>query len=90
MNFQDLKKVEKPQFYLDVALNKAAKKADDKRNTITGKNRFEKSKQIEMIRIEVIESVLNEHLLRIEKSFPSIDQLDQFLIELVKLINTWK
>ena len=85
MNFQDLKKVEKPQFYLDVALNKAAKKADDKRNTITGKNRFEKSKQIEMIRIEVIESVLNEHLLRIEKSFPSIDQLDQFYQELIKL-----
>ena len=85
MNFQDLKKVEKPQFYLDVAFTKSSKKANEKRSTIKGKNRFQKSKQIELIRIEVIENVLNEHLSRITESFPSIDHLDDFYNELIRV-----
>ncbi len=90
MNFQDLKKVEDPQFYLDTALNRANKKAKEKRSLKKGKSRFEKSKMIELVKIEIIANVLTEHLERITKSFPSIDNLDAFYVELIKLTLDYK
>lgn len=85
MNFQDLKKVEDSQFYLDVALKKADKKINEKRTSIKGTSRFLKSRHIELIRIEIIENVINEHLERILTSFPSIDSLDDFYNELIRI-----
>ena len=85
MNFQDLKKVEDAQFYLDTAINKAERKIKDKRSELSGSNRFQKSKHIEQIRLEIIATVLNEHLTRILESFPNIDSLDDFYNDLIRL-----
>ena len=84
MNFQDLKKIEQPQHYLDVAFKKASKKTDELRNKVKIKDRLSKSKNLEITRMEITKTVLAEQLSKIMKSYPNIDGLDVFYKELIK------
>ncbi len=84
MNFQDLKKIEGPDFYLDVAFRKASKRVSEIRSSSREKDRFNKSKNLELTRLELIRTVLTEQLNKITDSFPSIDKLDEFYKELIK------
>ena len=85
MNFQDLKKIEAADFYLDVAFRRATAAANELRQRAKGSDRLAKSKKLETAKLEVIRSVLSEHLQAILTSFPSIDRLDPFYNELIKL-----
>ncbi|MCK5630651.1 MAG: hypothetical protein KAI26_08575, partial [Nanoarchaeota archaeon] len=84
MNFQDLVKVETPDFYLDVAFRRTKDKARLIRGSQLKGTRMDKSRYIETRKIELIKDTLVNSLIKIVKSFPSIDQLPEFYLELVK------
>ena len=84
MNFQDLVKVEIPDFYLDVAFRRTKEKARLIRGSQLKGTRMDKSRYIETRKIELIKDTLVNSLIKIVKSFPSIDQLPEFYLELVK------
>lgn len=83
MNFQGLK-VEKPDFYLEIAYSRASRKIDELRPKLK-KDRLPKSKTLELTRIEIINTKLSESLTKIIKSFPNLDNLDEFYRELIKV-----
>jgi nucleolar GTP-binding protein len=83
MNFQDLKKVETPDTYLDIAFGKAAKRVETARQKKSS-DRMEKSKFIETTRIDTVVGTLSTKLQAILISFPSIDNLPPFYKALVK------
>ena len=72
MNFQDLKKIEKADFYIDLAFRRATERGDIMRSSLAGKpsNRLEKSKTIELEKIATIRLTFAECLDRIIKNFP--------------------
>ncbi len=84
MNFQDLTKVENPDFYLDVAFRRAKEKSKQIRSSKLKGTRMEKSRYIETRKIEIIKDSLTSPLNKIVSSFPSIDNLPEFYIELIK------
>ncbi|MBI2134136.1 50S ribosome-binding GTPase [Candidatus Woesearchaeota archaeon] len=83
MNFQTLQKVEKSQFYLDVAIRKGKKEAQKIRESIKG-DRLKKTVIIESERIKAVGRVLHGELSSIVRNFPKVDELDDFYKELVK------
>ena len=87
MNFQDLKKVENYQVYLDVAIKRADAKANLLRQSIKLKSvsRTTKSRRIEIDRIKIINENLCEKLNIIYTGFPSFDNLPEFYNQLIKL-----
>jgi nucleolar GTP-binding protein len=86
MNFQNLTVIEKPIFYLDLAFGRAKKRAELVRDKIKGssKSRINKSKDIELAKIDIIRNVLVDRLDQILTSYPSFDQLPEFYKGLVK------
>lgn len=84
MNFQGLNAIETPQFYLDTAKNRADKAASIVRQDKSGENRMQKSKTIELQRINIFRQALNEPLRKIIQSYPSLDDLPEFYQQLVK------
>lgn len=84
MNFQDLKKIEKPDFYIDLAMRRSREKAKQIRSSKLKGSRLDKSRYIETRKIEVIKDTISNHMTKILKSYPSIDQLPEFYLELVK------
>jgi nucleolar GTP-binding protein len=87
MNFQDLKNVEDYQFYLDLAIKKADKKASSLRSSIKLKsvNKLIKSKRIEIDRLKIMQEVICTRLNDIHRKFPSVDDLPEFYNQLIKL-----
>ena len=83
MNFQDLRKVEAYQFYLDVALRKASKKLDEKRDSLKA-SKLGKSKQLELMRVELVHEYLVDSLKKILVSFPTMDHLPMFYQQMIK------
>jgi len=83
MSFQDIPKIEEPDFYLGVAFRKAKEKAEAERLK-KRKDRLTKSKLIEEIKIQVISGSLQKQLNNIINRFPRIDELDEFYQELFK------
>ena len=83
MNFQDLKKIENPDFYIDVAFGRAKKKAELVRQK-RFKDRLTKSKEIEKTKVSVIGDSLASKLLDVLKQFPSLEHLPPFYHELAK------
>jgi len=82
MNFQDLSKVENASFYLDVAFRKARKlqpKGVAKKSTY-----LEKTRRICLEKIQAISNSLVNHLQKIITSYPNIDNLPEFYVELIK------
>ncbi|MBI3031930.1 50S ribosome-binding GTPase [Candidatus Woesearchaeota archaeon] len=84
MNFQNLQKVETDDFYLGLAFRRANEQAERQRE-VKAFNKLQKSKIIELEKITTIRNVLSTQLMGILTSFPSIDQLDPFYQELIKI-----
>jgi nucleolar GTP-binding protein len=84
MNFQNLNKIEKADFYLDIAFGRAKKRAEQSKET-SKKDRFSAQKESEFIRIDTISDYLKAQMMKILKSYPSIDSLPDFYQELIKL-----
>ncbi|MFH2021204.1 MAG: GTPase [archaeon] len=84
MNFQNLQNIETADKYLDMAFAKASKKSAELRKNFTG-DRLKKSKDIETEKLDIINNVLCDQLTKILDSFPSINQLDDFYQELIKI-----
>ncbi|MBU0757544.1 MAG: 50S ribosome-binding GTPase [Nanoarchaeota archaeon] len=86
MNFQDLKKIEKYTFYIDLAFNRAGKRADTlrQRKMPADVDRVRWSKGIEEGKLTTVRDIICDRLEEILKSFPSIDNLDVFYVELIK------
>lgn len=86
MSFQSIPKVESPDFYLDIAFRRAKEKTEQFRGKVKiTKERIDKSKTIELRRIDLVKSRLNESMNSILKSFPSFSSLDPFYRELVNV-----
>jgi len=86
MNFQDLKKIENADFYIDVAFRRASEQANITRSSVAGKStsRIEKSKSIELEKLATIKQTISEFFEKIVHNFPSLDDLPEFYKELVK------
>lgn len=84
MNFQTLLKVETDDFYIGKAFRNGTKRADSARekkfNSALSKSRF-----IELERMKAVRQSLHDDLNSILTSFPSIDRLPEFYVELVKI-----
>lgn len=86
MNFQDLKKIEKADFYVNLAFRRATDRAEIIRLGFKRSDaRIFKSKKIEMEKINVITHTIAENFEKIVKSFPSLDDLPEFYKELIKI-----
>ena len=84
MNFQDLKKIETPDFYLDVAFRKAKQKADLSRLSLKkDSKRINKSKDVELERIAIVRLSLMSNFDKIIRNYPSLDNLTEFYKELI-------
>jgi len=90
MNFQDLKKIEKADFYLDVAFRKASKRISEIKSSVKSKDKLSKTKNLERTRIELITYSLTDNLKQILTSFPDIDNIDIFYQELIKCTLDYK
>lgn len=88
MNFQKLVTVESADEYLDQAFRQAGVNAERARETRAQQTRFGKlmkSKDVEREKVLAVQKVLRSNLQRILKSFPSLDQLPKFYLELIKI-----
>lgn len=85
MNFQDLKKIETADFYLDVAIKNAKKRADLLRQSYAKKDwdQLRKLKHVEIERIAIIKQILTDNFDKIIKAYPSLDDLPEFYKELI-------
>jgi nucleolar GTP-binding protein len=82
MNFQGLAKIEKHEWYLDLAFRTAKKDADEAKASMRAKP--DSIKRAELAKITSIRRTLTRHLDIILKSFPSIDGLTEFYRELIR------
>lgn len=85
MNFQGLSRIEKYNFYLDVAFSRAsasASRAKDRNRG--GKDRLAIGKDIELARLTTVKETLTKKMEQILTSFPMIDELDPFYYQLIK------
>lgn len=85
MNFQSIKPVEPYQFYLDLAFRRAREKGEKLRGTKLKGQRHQKSKYIELMKMQVISDTLISRMESIIKSFPNLDDLDEFYAQLLRL-----
>jgi len=83
MDFQKIKAIEKPQFYLDVAFKRATKQADSMRTSIKGPA-LVKSKRIEREKLVVTKKTLEQKLRDIVQTYPDLSKLPIFYKELIK------
>ena len=85
MSFSQITKIEKYQFYVDLALSRAKKEASAYKTTIKGSDHIGKIKRTEERRIEIISINLSKPLERIVKEFPSFDNLSEFYKEMLRI-----
>ncbi|MFT4305229.1 MAG: GTPase, partial [Candidatus Woesearchaeota archaeon] len=84
MNFQDLKKIEKYNNYLDLAIKNSKKELSKNFSSFKNKDKLEKQKKITKFKIETISKSINSNLNNITVSFPNIDSLPEFYIQLIR------
>lgn len=86
MNFQNLKTVEGPQFYLDLAFHRASKQTSELRGKLKGggATSLQKARTFEFERINIVYMTLRDAFRDILKGFPRLESLDPFYLELVK------
>ena len=82
MNFQSLAKVEKSEWYIDLAFRNATKKATDIKSQM--RRTHYTIKRAELAKISEIRRTIKRHFDMILKSFPSIDSMTEFYQELVR------
>jgi len=81
MSFQSIKRVEKAQTYLDIAIRKGIKSKSGRHEKLD----IKKTKQLNMQIIGIINDVLSSKLDEIVKEFPSLDNFSEFYAELLKV-----
>jgi nucleolar GTP-binding protein len=81
MSFQSIKRIEKAQTYLDIAIRKALKSKSSSHQRLD----LKKAKQLNMQIIGVINDVLSSKLDEIVKDFPALDNFTEFYAELLKV-----
>lgn len=86
MNFQGLSKVESAQHYIDTAFRQASSAIEDKRKQLKGKklNRIQKSRIMEIEKINSVKSIIVGNLDAITNAYPQTAQLPLFYLELIK------
>lgn len=82
MDFQNIKKVEKADALIDLALSRATQKVKETRKKFKGP--LEKKKYQEIIRNDTIKGTLASRLQKIEEDFPSLDNMSEFYIQMVE------
>ncbi len=78
-------KVETADEYLDIAFVKAKKRLGELRSKIKSKTRIQKSRELELERINVIKEVLVQQFEDVLNAFPQTDDLAPFYEELLKI-----
>jgi len=81
MSFQSIKRIEKAQTYLDIAIRKGIKS----RSSSHRMPDMKKTKQLNMQVIGIINDVLSSKLDEIVKEFPALDNFSEFYAELLKI-----
>lgn len=82
MNFQGLTKIEKHDWYIDLAFRNANKKAKEIKTQM--RQTPDTIKRAELAKVSEVKRILCRHLDIILRSFPSIDGLTEFYQELVR------
>ncbi len=85
MELDGVKKVESGDFYTDLAFNQATKSAQTVRSSNIAGTRLDKSRKIEIAKIEAIKSSISKAMMGLIKSFPDLDSLTEFYKHLFKL-----
>ncbi|MEM2139337.1 MAG: GTPase [Candidatus Woesearchaeota archaeon] len=85
MSFQDIKKIENKDFYLNQAFKKAKLLSITLKRSLKIKEPIKKTKEIEIQKLDFIRAYLKEEFKNIITQFPNFDSLDDFYKELVKL-----
>lgn len=85
MSFSQIAKIEKYQFYVDLALNRAKKESAQYKLTLRGDDHIGRIKRTEEKRIQIICNNLTKPLERIVKEFPSFDNLSEFYKEMLRI-----
>jgi nucleolar GTP-binding protein len=85
MNFQNLKPIEDYKFYLDLAFRRAREKGKKMRNLKLKGSRLFKSKYIVLTKMQVISDTICARMEVIVKSYPDLDELPEFYLEMIKL-----
>ena len=83
MNFQELKTVGNADFYLDVAIKRTKKAMEELRESSLRGSQLQRSKFVELSKLETMENEINQQLMKVLKSFPSLDNLSEFYKELI-------
>ncbi len=83
MNFQDLRTVGNADFYLDIAIKRTKKYLEELREGSLRGSQLQRSKFMELSKLESVEQELNNQLTKVLKSFPSLDNLSEFYKELI-------
>ncbi len=81
MSFQDIKRIEKAQTYLDIAIRKGIKSKSGSHQ----RPDMKKAKQLNMQIMGIINDVLSSKLDEIVKDFPALDNFSEFYAELLKV-----
>ncbi|MFT4312094.1 MAG: GTPase [Candidatus Woesearchaeota archaeon] len=82
MSFLDIPKIEKSDFYIDVAIKRSKKRAQEVKKGI--RDYTLKTKKSSSVKIDTICQTLQEQLRSIHNHFPSIDQFTPFYLQLTK------
>ena len=85
MSFQDIKPIEDADFYLDVAFRRAKEMSEKYRPKVKIFTKLQKSRDLEIYKLDVIQGNLVADLSKIIKNFPSFNQLDAFYHELMNI-----
>lgn len=86
MNFQTLLKIETSDIYLDRAAKYARETSQQTKQSFKGKkiSKLQKSRIMELEKMKLFTKTLTKQLTTITTSFPSIDQLPEFYVALIK------
>lgn len=81
MSFQNIKRIENAQTYLDIAIRKGIKSRSSRHE----RPDLKKAKQLSMQIMGIINDVLSSKLDEIVKGFPALDNFPEFYAELLKV-----
>ncbi len=83
MGFQNIQKIEKPDFYLGIVFRAAANEASKERGKGKKLIPVSKAKNVELTRIHIVNKSLNKLLNNILISFPNFEELTPFYQEMI-------
>ncbi|RMF55470.1 GTP-binding protein [Candidatus Woesearchaeota archaeon] len=86
MSFQDIKPVENADFYIDLAVKKAKKKASALKEKHRRNPGLEREIIITTCKLECFTSLINQKFNEIISGFPSLDSMPEFYLELFKTV----